>query len=76
MKKATQGFTPIVRNVELKNIESNKSKFGIWIKAYDRSPATNVRVENCIFNNVAESNVIENVKDFSSVGVKMSSVAK
>ena len=69
-------FTPIVRNVELKNIESNKSKFGIWIKAYDRSPAINVRVENCIFNNVAESNVIENVKDFSSVGVKMSSVAK
>jgi polygalacturonase len=69
-------FTPIVRNVELKNIESNKSKFGIWIKAYDRSPATNVRVENCIFNNVAESNVIENVKDFSSIGVKMSLVAK
>jgi polygalacturonase len=64
-------FTPLVRNVELKNIESNKSKYGIWIKAYDRSPATNVHIENCTFNNVAEPNVIENVKDFSLINVKV-----
>jgi polygalacturonase len=66
-------FTPIVRNVELNNIESNKSKFGVWIKAYDRSPATNVHVENCRFNNVAEPNVIENVKDFNLINVKVNS---
>jgi polygalacturonase len=67
-------FTPLVQNVELKNIESNKSKYGIWIKAYDRSPASNVRVENCVFRNVALPNVIENVKDFSSINVKIEMV--
>lgn len=66
-------FTPVVRNVELKNIESKRSKFGIWIKAYDRSPAINVHIENCTFNNVAKPNVIENVKDFSLIKVKVNS---
>ncbi|MGA3287311.1 MAG: glycoside hydrolase family 28 protein [Bacteroidota bacterium] len=64
-------FTPLVQNVELKNIESDKSKFGIWVRAYDRSPATNVHIENCTFNNVAEPNVLENVKDLSMINVKV-----
>jgi polygalacturonase len=64
-------FTPVVRNVEVKNVESNKSKYGIWIRAYDRSPATDVRIQNCTFNNVAEANVIENVKDLSLINVKI-----
>ena len=64
-------FTPLVRNVELKNIESNKSKFAIWIRGYDRSPAVNVNIENCVFNNVAEANVLENVQNMSFIGVKM-----
>jgi polygalacturonase len=69
-------FTPIVRNVELKNIESNNSKYGIWIKAYERSPATNVNIVNCTFNGVAEADVLENVRNLSLVGVKMSLVQK
>jgi polygalacturonase len=64
-------FTPILQNVEVKNVECNKSRFGIWIKAYDRSPATNVHIENCTFNNVGESNVIENVKNLSMINVKI-----
>jgi polygalacturonase len=64
-------FTPLVQNVELKNIESDKSKFGIWIRAYDRSPATNVHLENCTFTNVAQPNVLENVKDLSMINVKI-----
>ena len=64
-------FTPVLQNVEVKNVECNKSRFGIWIKAYDRSPATNVHIENCTFNNVAEPNVIENVKNLSMINVKL-----
>jgi polygalacturonase len=66
-------FTPLVQNVELKNIESSKSKFGIWIRAYDRSPATKIHIESCTFNNVAEPNVLENVKDLSIINVKVNS---
>ncbi|MGD0037723.1 MAG: glycoside hydrolase family 28 protein [Bacteroidota bacterium] len=69
-------FVPLVRNVELKNIESNRSKFAVWIRGYDRSPATNVNIENCTFNNVAEANVLENVKNLSMVGVKTSMAVK
>jgi polygalacturonase len=63
-------FTPIVRNVEMKNVESGKSQFGIWIRAYDRSPATNISVDHCVFKNVAEPNVLENVKDLSLIDVQ------
>jgi len=66
-------FTPTVQNVEVKNVESNKSQFGVWIRAYERSPATNVHIENCTFNNVAEQNVIENVKNLDLINVKINS---
>jgi polygalacturonase len=65
------GFTPIVRNIEIENIECSKSQYGIWIRAYARSPVTDVRIQNCTFNNVAESNVIENVRNLSLINVKL-----
>ncbi len=45
----TGAFTPIVRNIDVQDVTCNKSKFGIWIKAYERSPATNISVRNCTF---------------------------
>jgi polygalacturonase len=69
-------FTPVVRNVELKNIESNKSKFAIWIRGYERSPAVNVNIENCTFNNVAEADVLENVRNLTLINVKTSVAVK
>jgi polygalacturonase len=64
-------FTPVVRNIELRNVECNRSRFGIWIRAYDRSPATGILLERCTFNNVAEPNVLENVRDLSLLQVNM-----
>ena len=63
-------FTPIVRNVEMWNVESGKSQFGIWIRAYDRSPATKISIEHCVFKNVAEPDVLDNVKDLSLIDVQ------
>ncbi|MCX6132810.1 MAG: glycoside hydrolase family 28 protein [Ignavibacteriales bacterium] len=63
-------FTPIVRNVDVRNVECSKSQFGVWIRAYDRSPATGIHIENCTFNNVAEADVLDNVKDLSLINVK------
>jgi polygalacturonase len=65
-------FTPIVRNVEMKNVESGKSQFGIWIKAFQRSPATGISLEHCIFKDVAEPNVLDNVKNLSLIDVQTS----
>jgi polygalacturonase len=71
----TGGFTPVVRNVRVDSVTSAQSRFGIWIRAYERSPATNVTVTNCVFDNVAEPNVLENVRDLSLINVKLSYAA-
>jgi polygalacturonase len=64
-------FVPVVRRVEMENVESDKSRYAIWIKAYDRSPATDVRIKDCTFNSVSESNVIESVAGLSLINVKV-----
>ena len=55
-------FIPVVRNINLENITSQKSKYAIWIKAFKQSPAQNITLKNCVFNNVEKNNVIENVE--------------
>jgi polygalacturonase len=58
-------FTPVVRNINVENLTSEKSSFAIWIKAYESSPVKNLTIKNCEFKNVTNLNVIENVKDMS-----------
>jgi len=55
-------FTPIVRNINIKNVTSQKSKYAVWVKAFTNSPLKNVKIENCSFNNVDQPNFIENVE--------------
>lgn len=55
-------FTPIIRNIKVDNVTCEKSQFGIWVKAYERSPLETLELKNCTFNNVKNENVIENVK--------------
>ena len=64
-------FTPIVRNIDIENLTSEKSKYAIWIKAYQHSPVQNITLKNCVFKNVQQENVIENVNniEFESVTV-------
>jgi len=55
-------FTPIVKNINIENVTSERSEYALWIKAYERSPVENIKIENCEFNNVKKENIIENVK--------------
>ena len=64
-------FTPIIRNIDIENIECNKSQFAMWIRVIRRSPVTDIPFRTCTFNNTAEPNIIENVKDLSLVNVKI-----
>lgn len=57
-------FMPTIRNVHVQNMISEKSKFAIWIKAFNNAPVTGFYLDNCIFNNVEKENVIENLKDY------------
>ena len=64
-------FTPVVRNISLKNVTAEQSQYGVWIKAYDRSPVTNLTIENCSFKNIVKENVLENVKHITFKNFKI-----
>jgi polygalacturonase len=67
----TGKFPPVVRNINLKDITSEKSPYAIWIKAYDYSPVVNLNLENCVFNNVTNESIIENVDNIRFESVKI-----
>jgi polygalacturonase len=62
-------FLPVVRNLDFKNISSEKSEYAIWIKAFNNSPVENIRLTNCVFKNVEKENVLENVESMKTSSV-------
>jgi polygalacturonase len=61
----TGQFTPLVRNVYVSNVTSEKSNYGLYLDAYERSPATNIVIENCKFNGVVKGNLLSFTKDLT-----------
>jgi polygalacturonase len=62
-------FTPIVRDIEVRNVNSSKSNYALLLRGYARTPVTNLRVRDCRFDNVARADVLENVKDIALTNV-------
>jgi polygalacturonase len=58
-------FTPIVRNIFVTDVTSEKSDYGLFFDAYERSPVTNVVIENCKFNGVKNGNMLNFTKDLT-----------
>jgi len=56
-------FAPVVRNVNMENVTCKKSKYALFLKGYERSPITDVRLRNCTFDNIENADVISNVKN-------------
>ncbi|MCM3772550.1 glycoside hydrolase family 28 protein [Priestia aryabhattai] len=59
----TENFTPVVRNINIENLQSNGGKYGVWIRAYERSPVTNLTIRHSNFQHVATPLLMENVKN-------------
>ncbi len=59
-------YTPIVRNIYINDIISHESMYALALDGYARSPISNVQLENCQFNGVKETNILNNVS-----GLKM-----
>ncbi|MHB9056320.1 MAG: glycoside hydrolase family 28 protein [Paludibacteraceae bacterium] len=62
-----RGFIPVVRNINLDNVISRKSNFGVYIDALqDQTCVQDIFVSNCQFDHVKNGNhfkgMIENVK--------------
>jgi polygalacturonase len=52
-------FTPVVRNIYVDDLTSQKSKFALFISGYARSPVENLYLRNCRFNGVKKNNFLE-----------------
>ena len=66
-------FTPTVENIVMENIQSKKSDYAIWIKAYERSKAKNISIYNSEFNKVTNNNILENVESITLSNVRINS---
>ena len=60
-------FTPSVRNVVVENITSERSRYALYLRGYENAKICGVRVAHCVFNNVAQPDVIENVASLDLV---------
>jgi polygalacturonase len=62
-EEGAQGpFTPVVRDVEVLNLEVGKCASAWSIRGYKNAPISNIRLKNCTFENAARPAVTENVQ--------------
>ena len=55
-------FVPVIRDVEMRNVTSRKSRYALFMRAYEKSEISNVRIIDCTFDGVARGNVTEGVQ--------------
>ena len=64
-------FPPAVRNIEMINVSSRKSKYALYLRGYKHTPIRGIRLAQCSFDNVAQADVVENVDGLVLDGVKV-----
>ena len=55
-------YTPILRDVDVRNVTSKKSKYAFMLRGFAQAPIANIRVSDCTFEGVASPDVLEGVK--------------
>src|SRR5215471_1220440 len=65
------GYPPVVRNIDVRNVTSHKSTYALLLRGYHHAPIDDVHLTNCIFENVAKADVLENVKGLRLSNVKI-----
>jgi hypothetical protein len=50
-----------VRDVELRRVTSRKSDYGLYLRGYEKSTISDIRVIDCRFEGVAKADVIDHV---------------
>jgi polygalacturonase len=69
-------FPPTVRDVDVRNVTSQKSRNALSLRGYAYTPVTNVRLKDCRFDSVAQADVLEHVKDLVFENVTVNGVAR
>jgi polygalacturonase len=64
-------FPPVVRNIEVRNVTSQKSNYALLLRGYPHAPVSDVRLRDCTFDNVARADVLENVQRIAFSNVRV-----
>jgi len=64
-------FTPVVRNVEVRNLTADSAQYALYLRGFKNAPIENVRLADCNLKEVKKPNVIENVKNLALNNVRV-----
>ncbi len=64
-------FPPVVRDVEVRNVTSKRSQYGLRLRGFPDNPIQDVRVVDCTFDDVAKPDVLESVRGVSFSNVRV-----
>jgi len=53
-------FTPVVRNVVIKNMKMRKAEYALYLRGFKTAPIRDVAILDCDFGGVAKPNLLEN----------------
>src|SRR5581483_11555636 len=71
---STGSFTPVARNIEMRNVTSQKSPYGLYLRGFPNAPIQDVRVLDCHFANVAQGKLTESVQGLDLAGTTINGV--
>lgn len=63
-------FTPVARNIQVSNMTVQTAPRALYLRGFPNAPIENVRLTDCVFSNVSNSDVVENVKGLLLRNVK------
>ncbi len=56
--------------VDVGGVTSRKSRYAFLLRGYARSPIADVRVADCMFDGVADADILEHVRDLVLTNVR------
>jgi len=62
---ANGAFTPVVRDVEMRNVTSKKSNYALYLRGLEKGTIADIRIIDCTFEQVAKPHVVERVEGLS-----------
>jgi len=69
-------YPPILRDVEIRNVTSRKSKYGFLLKGYAHDPIIDVRAVDCTFDGVTDGDIFQGVRDVKLTNVKVNGTVR
>jgi len=64
-------YTPVLRNFQVENLKSGKSRYAMDLQGFPNAPIINVRLANCTFDNTAEPSIVKNVQGLELRNVRV-----